>query len=60
VARRGEVKRLGLIAEKGNENEKISPPQPRFKQEKASREVCAKEGRSLMKCMLSIGVKADS
>ena len=57
---RPQISTYSLIAEKGDKNKKISPPQPRFAQKKASREVCAKEGRNLMKCMRSIGVKVDS
>ena len=45
-----------LIAEKAHKNEKISPPQPRLTQE-VSREVCAKEGRNLMKYVGSTGAQ---
>ena len=48
---------LALIAEKGHKNDRSSPLQPRFTQENASREVCAKEGGSLMKQAWSIGLK---
>ena len=60
----GVVKRIrrrraySLIAEKGHKSEKVSPLQSRFTQEKASWEVCAKEGRNLMKRVGGAGAAA--
>ena len=53
---RPQISTYSLIVEKGDKNEKFSPPQPRFTHENASRKVCAKEGSSLMKYVGSAGV----
>ena len=55
--RRPQIGTYSLIVEKGRKSEKVSPPQPRFTQEDASREICAKEGRSLMKYVGSTGAQ---
>ena len=46
-----------VISEKGHKNGRISPAQLRFTSQKAITEVCAKEGRNLMKQVWSAGVK---
>ena len=44
------------ITKKGHEKERVSPPHPFFTSKRASREVCVKEGRNLMKRVGSTGV----
>ena len=54
---RPQISTYSLIVEKGDKNEKVSPPKPLSTQENASREVCAKEGRSLMRYVGSTGAQ---
>ncbi len=49
-----------VISEKGHKNGRISPAKLLLTSQKALTEVCAKEGRNLMKQMWSAGVKAAS
>ena len=51
-----QISAYSVITELGHEKERVSPPHPFFTSKGASREVCVKEGRNLMKCVGSTGV----
>ena len=52
-----QINAYSVITKKGHEKERLSPSHPVFTSKRASREVCVKEGRNLMKCVGSTGAQ---